>query len=781
MLYSSIKKIFIQLFIALIFCGITQSVEARIAVLKVKSCPNYFIFKHKNHYDKKFRQFINTFNATELDYSIIKESSIPIDNKAYEVIVVPYLHNYSNYMFNRIKKYSDNGGKIVLIPSDDNDDLQKINKVSNILGVKLYKIKELDFNEQVDFVNNKMQGSIPKDSAVAVAESNATPLAFLGKQEENIQAVSLNPKGSFISWQWGIDGSKQFNIDSMHLIMKNLYPESTVKIYNKKNKQIYLKDLALIQEYNGIIEKFITSGTNKKKKKELQELQGQLALSKEQLIEANDKFNKQIYEDAVKNITLAKQHVLNAYEQTLPFNPVEARALWLDRGTIVAINTQKEMAALFESIKASGINIVYFETVNAGYSIHSSSITEQNPLAKGKKLLKWATREAHKRDIELHAWLWVYAVGNKRHNQIVNKEFNFEGPVLNKHQDWSLLGLEGNLCPKGQHEYWIDPSNEDAKEYLLDLIKEIAFKYDVDGIQLDYIRYPFQTKSNLMGLNINSRQLFEQETGCMLDDLSREKLKIFNLWKQDKINSFVESVNQEIKKRKRNFIISAAVFGGSNYRRLNTIQQDWVEWSDNAWVDVLNPMIYSKTKENFIYSTSVFNKKVGGKVFVYPGIALKHLDDFSLVDQVITVNNLGLNGNTIFAMAHLDKEKAKILASGPYKSTKSYNPTNNPLKAAIILTKEIIKSLRKLKLESPVNKDIDSLLKYSYSLNSHISGSSIKSLDMALVTINQLYEKIEILKKDNNDDYIFIKSRLQRIEKLVEFVVHRKKLQKNKK
>ena len=56
----------------------------------------------------------------------------------------------------------------------------------------------------------------------------------------------------------------------------------------------------------------------------------------------------------------------------MPVRPVEARSVWLDRGTIVSMRSAQQLAQLFDKLKASGINVVYFDSNNAGFALYPS-------------------------------------------------------------------------------------------------------------------------------------------------------------------------------------------------------------------------------------------------------------------------------------------------------------------------------------------------------------------------------------------------------------------------
>ena len=61
--------------------------------------------------------------------------------------------------------------------------------------------------------------------------------------------------------------------------------------------------------------------------------------------------------------------------------------------------------------------------------------------------------------MELHAWVWVFAAGNSRHNQIINVSPDYLGPVLAANPDWANYDNKGNIIPIGQTKPFLDPAN----------------------------------------------------------------------------------------------------------------------------------------------------------------------------------------------------------------------------------------------------------------------------------------------------------------------------------
>lgn len=156
---------------------------------------------------------------------------------------------------------------------------------------------------------------------------------------------------------------------------------------------------------------------------------------------------------AQQNYTLARLEWLKARRILWDNYPInhqltqpEIRAIWLDRGTIVKAKSEQDLAKIFDQIAAAGFNTVFFETLNASYPIYPSRVApEQNPLVRGWDPLQAAVKLAHERGIELHAWVWIFAAANQRHNTLLNQPLDYPGPVLATHPDWAIFDKQGLL------------------------------------------------------------------------------------------------------------------------------------------------------------------------------------------------------------------------------------------------------------------------------------------------------------------------------------------------
>jgi uncharacterized lipoprotein YddW (UPF0748 family) len=380
----------------------------------------------------------------------------------------------------------------------------------------------------------------------------------------------------------------------------------------------------------------------------------------------------------------ARRLTLQALALATESPKVEGRAIWMDRGSIIDTGGADGLRKLLQKFHQAGINIIYFETLNAGFPIYPSTITRSNPMVQGWDPLKVAVEEGHRLGMEVHAWVWCFAVGNRRHNALINMPSDYAGPILTEDglMSEALRNHDGGLSVDGrQNEFWLSPASPKAREFLLSLYKEIVTKYDVDGIQLDYIRYPFQTSRTHMGFEAVGREHFRQSTGLSLDSMDDYTARMWIAWKTYQVSSFVQQVSTTLKKIKPGLQISAAVFPMQRESRIVAIQQDWETWINNGWVDTLSPMSYTSSPERLQGMFEYVQSSPQRHPLVYPGVALHRLDGGQLVMQLEALRDKGSLGATLFAGSHLDKDKIDTLATGPYKEHDSLPPHRDVVKS----------------------------------------------------------------------------------------------------
>ena len=366
---------------------------------------------------------------------------------------------------------------------------------------------------------------------------------------------------------------------------------------------------------------------------------------------------EQKYAEARQQWVQARQLLWQNYPQEGQRVGAEIRAVWLDRGTIVAARSEQGLAAVFDRLAAAGINTVFFETLNAGYTIYPSQVApQQNPLTVGWDPLESAVKLAHERGMELHAWVWAFAVGNKRHNTLIGKPSSYPGPVLSAHPGWANIDNKGRTQHPNDGKFYLDPANPEARNYLLRIVSEIANNYKVDGVQLDYIRYPFQDDNAgfTYGYGMAARQQFKQLTGADPANISPSSGNLWRQWvefKTNQINSFVAEVSQLLRQNYPRTILSVAVFPHPESQRIYKIQQNWEVWARQGIVDLIVPMTYALDTNRLQRITEpLVKEQMLGSALISPSVKLLTLPEVVAIDQIQALRDLPAGGYAIFAV-----------------------------------------------------------------------------------------------------------------------------------
>lgn len=720
------KKVILILFFTFLFQGIGRC--AQLGILECGSMPNLSNI------------------STSLTPTSISANNISSLNASETPILFIICYNNINTL--SIEKYLANGGKLILSLPKSTQEFSSFQKLAKTLGVNVENIEITQNETEIYWIEKTLiNNTLPKNSQIAKTTllQNTKALAVFGQLEKHESAITLNNKGGIILWRWGIDGHKSFNNKNLYFLLEELIGSSNIINSDLAINENFNEKINSLEKNREDAEKYINNIINFSN--DLAPAQEELEKSKIHAIYAKNNFKNFKNNEADILLKKSRIEILNSIGK-IPYKPnFENRGIWFDRGTIVNIKSQEEMGRYFDKLKSGGINTIYFETFNAGYTIYPSNLTAQNPLTKGVDPLRWAVIEAHKRNIKIHAWIWVFAVGNTRHNSIINKPQSFEGPILSKHPDWALIGGNGNYQPKNQPEFWLDPTCKQAKQFIISLGQEITRKYDIDGIQLDYIRYPFQKTDNLMGFNPNSIEQFQITTGEKLFTNDTKSLNMWNKWKEYNINQFVDDFSKSTKKIRPSIKISASVFCKNYTERFNSIQQNWESWAKNSSVDIITPMSYSVSNKALASNLDVFPQTVCQNCLIYPGIALKHVKDTEILNQIETVRNYGFSGMTFFAYSQFDEDKENFMKNYLFK-TQASDPTYYKHKAAISYINDYKKALEiyinnsnDLTQEARVNAS--DLLQKTNNILLNLNGSQNPRISSDMEVLINLTERFE--------------------------------------
>jgi uncharacterized lipoprotein YddW (UPF0748 family) len=169
--------------------------------------------------------------------------------------------------------------------------------------------------------------------------------------------------------------------------------------------------------------------------------------------------------------------VCDAIDGTPPSSSssLQMRGVWVQARSI---SSPQAVDAMLERAVAGNFNTLFVNVFTKGKAYYNSQVAERaNSLPSDFDPLAYLVPRAHERGLQVHAWLPVGRVGWPT--------LTLEPwPVLSQHPEWGMVnacGIPGN---------WLNLARPDARRFIQDVVMEVAQQYSVDGIHLDYLRYP---------------------------------------------------------------------------------------------------------------------------------------------------------------------------------------------------------------------------------------------------------------------------------------------------
>lgn len=134
---------------------------------------------------------------------------------------------------------------------------------------------------------------------------------------------------------------------------------------------------------------------------------------------------------------------------------------------------------MLDTVQAANFNAIFVLVFIDGNVYFESNLVEKktsNDAPPDYDPLGYVVTKAHQRGLQVHAWFTVGRIGPREGEP---------GPILSRHPEWGLVDAAGS-----SKIHWLNFTRPEARQFMSDLILGVARNYDVDGIHLDYIRYP---------------------------------------------------------------------------------------------------------------------------------------------------------------------------------------------------------------------------------------------------------------------------------------------------
>jgi uncharacterized lipoprotein YddW (UPF0748 family) len=276
----------------------------------------------------------------------------------------------------------------------------------------------------------------------------------------------------------------------------------------------------------------------------------------------------------------------------------EIRAVWLPAWDMTSPELLEEIV---ESCSKNGINQILAQVRYRGdalYIPNKKDSTFINPEPRSHVLkdslfdpLAYLIDIASSKNIEVHAWVTVYVFTPR------NLKFLPSNHLYRKKPEWITHDIHLKRMHYNSYEgAFLEPGLPEVQDYLYNVLMDIVINYEINGLHLDYIRYP----DTDFGYHPQARKLFEQ--GVQYRDAES-----WQNWKEEQIGKLIRRIYWQIRKRKPHIAITAAVVADVT-KAVNNYGQNWLQWLEDDYIDKVYLMSYSKNTNDILRLAEQFNK-----------------------------------------------------------------------------------------------------------------------------------------------------------------------------
>ena len=340
------------------------------------------------------------------------------------------------------------------------------------------------------------------------------------------------------------------------------------------------------------------------------------------------------------------------------------RAAWLSTVRNIdwptsAFNTSEknisDLIRIIDYLKDANLNTVIMQVRPASDAMYVSNIEPWSSWLTGKQgkapspfydPLQIAIEEAHKRGMELHAWLNPYRVRLASYNLQLD-----ENNIAVKHPEW-VLNINGDEI--------LNPGIPEVRQHIVNVITDIITHYDVDAIHFDDYFY-------LEGITNEDDQTFATYPNGFT---------VKNDWRRDNVNELLRMIYakiQEINPRVKfgqsppgiwKNGVPEGTFGWNVY---NSIFCDAVTWFNEQIIDYLAPQLYWSFGGGQDYGKlAPWWASVSNDRHVYPGLAFYRVGeatfDKTQIGKMVSYNrtNNNIQGEVYFTANNFDENRGGV-------------------------------------------------------------------------------------------------------------------------
>lgn len=335
-------------------------------------------------------------------------------------------------------------------------------------------------------------------------------------------------------------------------------------------------------------------------------------------------------------------------------------SMWIVRDQMTG---RESIDKFIEFADRNGFTDLFVQVRGRGDAFYKSAIVCLAPAVQDRDFdpLKYTLEKAHLRNIKVHAWLNVYLLWTS------DKRPSDNNHLVNQHSEWCAVDADGvkdikrklnDFEKNNTAGIYLSPLVPDVNRYLVGVVKELVELYHVDGIHLDYIRYPKQSYDyNEMGrkrfIDIYGVDpiLLSASNGSYFSRMAAENIEyMLEKWsnfRRDAITELIVDIRSVIVTTRKPILLSAAV-KPDPFNARHLFYQDWENWLKNDYLDFAVPMNYTKNDGQFEQTLSKIDPLIS-KDKIWMGIGVYNQDRYDALTKILISFANGYSNLVLFS------------------------------------------------------------------------------------------------------------------------------------
>ena len=362
--------------------------------------------------------------------------------------------------------------------------------------------------------------------------------------------------------------------------------------------------------------------------------------------------------------------------------PAEIRALWVLR---TSLGTSDSIATLVRTARDHGFNTLLVQVRGRGDAYFTSGLEPraadlQRQPASFDPLATVLAR-AHEAGLRVHAWVNINLVSSATDLPIAATH------VIHRHPEWLMvprdLVQELSRVPEDSPGYvgklarwtrtqtsgpaaapaleglYTSPIVPAAADHVNEVVRDLVARYAVDGVHLDYARYPSErfdySRASIRAFRDVLRPQLTLAVRREMDARQEDDALAYpdsfeDAWKAFRIarmTALVSRLRTTVKTTRPETLVTVATAPDIQEARDHRLQ-DWAGWLQAGLVDAVCPMAYTPEPAKFAEQIAAARDVKGGRT-VWAGIGAYRLPPAQTIENIETARRLGAAGVVLFS------------------------------------------------------------------------------------------------------------------------------------